>query len=367
MAIPHSGSAFSPGIRKLYVTPFEATHLEGSRVVASSEPAIMSSFSLGNQEYAARGPAAAVRGAGVSEQKGSSMYKNISPSAIGVFARQSDLLEIALTHRFKGLEIDIQEVLRRAQTTSVAQACRYLCSAQVKIGGFELPVRWDGDEANLKADLAQLPLLLEICTALGADRCFTTIRPTCDLRPFHENFQFHVDRLGQLADSLAPGNVKLAVNFLASSADRKDGGFEFIHQADPTVLLLNSVRKDNLGLLLDTWNWWVGGGSLEKLRALRGDQILSVRLADIPAGADFSSLTTDQRVLPGDGGTIDAAAVIAALEDSGYDGPVALAPNPEIFKGQKREAIVSKASAMLDTLLGTGDKSLAAATQQASV
>ena len=45
------------------------------------------------------------------------MYKNLSPSAIGVFGRQSELLEIALTHRFKGLEIDINEVLRRAQTS----------------------------------------------------------------------------------------------------------------------------------------------------------------------------------------------------------------------------------------------------------
>ena len=41
------------------------------------------------------------------------MYKNLSPSAIGVFARQSELVEIALTHRFKGFEIEIVEVLRR--------------------------------------------------------------------------------------------------------------------------------------------------------------------------------------------------------------------------------------------------------------
>ena len=45
------------------------------------------------------------------------MYKNLSPSAIGIFGRQSELVEIALTHRFKGLEIDITEVTKRAQTT----------------------------------------------------------------------------------------------------------------------------------------------------------------------------------------------------------------------------------------------------------
>jgi sugar phosphate isomerase/epimerase len=280
------------------------------------------------------------------------MFKNLSPSAIGVFARQSELLEIALTHRFKGLEIDINEVLRRAQASSVAQACRYLCSAQVRIGGFELPVRWAGDEKNFQADLSQLGLILEICNTLGADRCFTTIRPTCDQQPFHENFKFHVERLGKLADALARGNVKLALNFLASPAERADGGFEFIHQVDPLLTLVSSVQRDNVGLLLDAWHWWVGGGDLDKVRALRGDQVLSVRLADIPAGADLPAITDEQRLMPGDGGTIDSAALLAALDDLGYDGPVALAPNPNMFKGQKREAIVSRASTMLDSLLG---------------
>jgi sugar phosphate isomerase/epimerase len=280
------------------------------------------------------------------------VYKNLSPSAIGIFARQSELLEIALTHRFKGLEIDINEVLRRAQASSVAQACRYLCSAQVKIGGFELPIRWSGDEKNFQTDLLQLPLLLEVCTALGADRCFTTIRPTCEQRPFHENFQFHIERLGKVADALAPGNVKLALNFLAAPADRADGGFEFIHQADPTVLLINGIQRDNVGLLFDAWNWWVGGGDVETLRSLRGDQVLSLRLADIPAGTDLATITEEQRVMPGEGGTIDSAAILAALEDLGYDGPVAVAPNPSLFKGQKREATVKQASTALDTLLG---------------
>lgn len=279
------------------------------------------------------------------------MYKCLSPSAIGILARQSELLEIVLTHKFKGLELDIQEVIRRAQTSSVAQACRYLASAQVTIGGFELPVRWSGPDQEFEADLAEVGPLLEICQTLKADRCYTTIRPTCDERPFHENFQFHVQRLSKLADALAAANVKLALNFMPDPKDRTDGGFEFIHQVDPLVLLLQSIGRDNVGLLLDAWNWWVGGGDLDKVRTLRCEQLLSVRLADIPTGTDLSTITQEQRVLPGEGGTIDTPALISVLEDLGYDGPVALAPNPELFKGQRREAIVKQASTVLDALL----------------
>jgi sugar phosphate isomerase/epimerase len=117
-----------------------------------------------------------------------------------------------------------------------------------------------------------------------------------------------------------------------------------------------------VGLLLDTWQWWVGGGDVEKLRSLRGEQILSVRLADIPADTDFTTITEEQRLMPGEGGTIDSAAVLAALEELGFDGPVAVAPSPALFKGQKRESIIKGASAALDALLdaAAADKPVAA-------
>jgi len=291
------------------------------------------------------------------------MYKCLSPSAIGVLARQSELLEIALTHKFQGLEIDIQEVVKRAQATNVKQACRYLASAQVRIGGFDLPVRWEGNESEFKADLAQLGTLLEVCGALNADRCFTTVRPTCDQRPFHENFQFHIDRLGQVADALAAGNVKVGLNFLAAAKDRADGGFEFIHQVDPLILLVNGVGRDNVGVVVDTWRWLVGGGDVDRLRSLRAEQVLNVRLADLPSGFDQAEIGEDQRLLPGEGGAVDFSGLFAALEEIGYDGPVGLAPNPAVFKGQKREATVSQVSGILDGLLGRSvpEKQVAAA------
>ncbi|MEX2172718.1 MAG: sugar phosphate isomerase/epimerase [Pirellulaceae bacterium] len=279
------------------------------------------------------------------------MYKNLSPDAIGIFGRQGEMLEIALTHRFKGLEIDLNEVVKRSKATSVAQACKYLASAKVKIGG-EVPIRWAGDEAEFKADLGQLGTFLEVANALSADRCFTTIRPTCDQRPFHENFQFHIDRLRTVADVLAPAGLKLGLSFLAAPADRADGGFEFIHQADPMLQLIHNIQKENVGLMLDSWSWIVGGGDVEKLRALRGDQLVNVRLSDIPAEVELAAIEPQQRILPGsETGTIDSVAILGLLDELGYDGPVAVAQHASHTKGQKREGIVATASALLDTLL----------------
>src|SRR5262245_53322921 len=251
------------------------------------------------------------------------MFKNLSPDAIGIFGRQGEMLEIALTHRFQGLELDITEVTKRAKVAGVAQACKYLASARVKIGGFELPIRWAAEEAQFKSDLTQIGTLLEVCKAIGADRCYTTVRPTCDERPMHENFQFHVDRLRKIADAIAPACLKLGLNFLPAQADRADGGFEFIHQVDPLLLLVNTVQKANVGILLDSWNWTVGGGDGEKLRSLRGDQIVSVRLADSPAHVDLANIQPQQKLLPAAArSTIDTLAILRVMVALVSGGPV---------------------------------------------
>lgn len=279
------------------------------------------------------------------------MFKNLSPDAIGIFGRQGEMLEIALTHRFQGLEIDITEVTKRAKAATVAQACKYLASARVRIGGFELPIRWAGDETQFKADLSQIGTLIDVCKTIGADRCYSTIRPTCDERPMHENFQFHVDRLRKVADAIAPADLKLGLTILPAQADRTDGGFEFIHQVDPLLLLINNVQKANVGLLLDTWAWTVGGGDVDKLRTLRGDQIISVRLADMPADVDLASIQPQQKILPSaEGGAIDNPAYLGVLDELGFGGPVAVAQHNSHMKGQAREPIVAKASNLLDGL-----------------
>jgi sugar phosphate isomerase/epimerase len=279
------------------------------------------------------------------------MYKNLSPDALGVIGRQGEMLEITLTHRFNGLDIDITDVMKRAKATSVAGACKYLISAKVKIGSFELPVCADAEDARFEADLAQLPAVLEVASALGATRCHTPIRPTSDLHPFHENFQFHVDRLGKVADLLAPAGIHLGLQLQSAPADRKDGGFEFIHQVDPLLLLVSTLQKKNVGVMLDTWTWVVGGGDAEKVRSLRGDQVISVRLSDIPAAVELADIQPQQRIIPVEGGSIDCASYLGVLEEIGYDGPVSVAQHASHMKGQTRESIVGKASNLLDSLL----------------
>ena len=278
------------------------------------------------------------------------MYKNLSPYTLGISGRQGELLEIAMTYRFKGMDIDIKEAVKRAEISGIEGATRYILSAPINIGGFDLPVRWAGSEEDFKADLAGLPKVLDVATALGAARCYTTISPMSDELPFHDNFKFTVLRLRELSAALAERGIQLGLDFHAAEERRNTGGYQFICQADPLLMLIQTISADNVGLVLDLWNWHVGGGTVDKLRALRGEQIVGVRLSDLPADVEAAAAKEEQRLIPGDGGQIDCAAYLTLLEELTYDGPVSIAAHPTPYKDQKREELVKKAAAALDSL-----------------
>ena len=82
------------------------------------------------------------------------MYKNLSPKALGITGRQSEIIELALTYGFRGVELDINDFVKRISHRGLDHATRFIRSAQIKIGGFELPVKWRGDEALYRAKQA---------------------------------------------------------------------------------------------------------------------------------------------------------------------------------------------------------------------
>jgi sugar phosphate isomerase/epimerase len=111
----------------------------------------------------------------------------------------------------------------------------------------------------------------------------------------------------------------------------------------------------NLALLVDLWQWRVGGGTLDQLRELSPDQIVMVRLADIPDDEPMDAIEDTKRLLPGATGVVDCAGALRVLSEIGYEGPVAAFPHPSQLKGQTRDRIVQRTADALDELWKTAD------------
>ncbi|MFO0906400.1 MAG: sugar phosphate isomerase/epimerase [Pirellulales bacterium] len=278
------------------------------------------------------------------------MFKILNPVAVGVSGRQSEVIELALTYGFRHLEVDLTEFQKRVEQQGLPAARRLFDSAKLAVASFELPFSLGIAEPEYRAALEALKPVAAIAQQLGAAVCWTQLEAGSDERPFHENFELHRKRLQEVGELLDGFGLRLAVGIQAAEAHRAPKAFQFIYQPDQLLLLLKTASTANVGLLLDTWDWFVGGGSLDQIRKLTANQVFSVRLGDLPAEVEPTAAADDQRAAPGEGGTFDIQAVVQHLVDIQYAGPITVAAHPKAFAGQRREVMVQKLSASLDEL-----------------
>jgi len=276
------------------------------------------------------------------------MFKNLSTEGIGVSGRQSEIIELALSFGFKGIDLDLIDFQQQVKAHGLPHSRRLLDSARLKIGTFRLPLIWDDSDETYQQSVRELPELLQLATDVGAKRAVTTIAPANDARPYHENFEFHRRRLAEIGGLLAPAGMRLGIEFVAPPAARKDRAFQFIHTFDAVVTLVNMIRAPNIGAVIDPWQIHAAGSSLDDVRKLSADRIVAAYLSDAPPDADPAALTEGDRLLPGETGKIDSAALLTTLAEIGFDGPISPRAHRDRLAGMRREQIVKLAGERVD-------------------
>jgi sugar phosphate isomerase/epimerase len=269
------------------------------------------------------------------------MFKNLSPTALGISGHQSEIIELALTYGFGGMDLNVTDFATRARLKGMPYAQRLIKSARIRLGTFQLPVDWDADDESYQRELKKLPEHAQAAAAAGCTRATATLAPAGDKRPYHENFEFHRRRFQEICKALEPSGVRLGVAFQAAEYLRKSQAFQFIHDLDALLLLLNMVAAPNIGLVLDLWDIVASGGSLESVRKIDPAQIVAVQAADMPADVAPGDLDEKSRLLPStDNPRIDLATLLVFLKEVGYDGPVTPKPSRGVLQSRRRDVIV---------------------------
>ncbi|MGB7324766.1 MAG: TIM barrel protein [Rubripirellula sp.] len=291
------------------------------------------------------------------------MIKNFSPGSLGINGRQTELLELALTYAFNGIDIDMHEMLRRSQRTDVADAAKYLEAARkafkIRIGGFDLGIDLDADEDAFTAALTSLHPLAELAKELGIKRAYTRVPAATDRLPYHEYFEVQRTRLGQIADLLAVREIKLGVGFSAGKELEEGKQFPFIRNVEGFIALVRGVGSENIGFYVDTWDWVVGDGALDQFSELTAKDIVAVRLCSLRPESDPATAASNERVVPTQEGLLDHVKVIQHLVAIDYEGPVSPGASGASYKGQTRESIVQRAQVALDEIFVAADLTVA--------
>lgn len=111
--------------------------------------------------------------------------------------------------------------------------------------------------------------------------------------------------------------------------------------------LIDAIGVKGVGLVLDSWHWYLAGDSVEDIRALRNEDVVAVDLNDAPAGLPKDEQVDNARELPVATGVIPAADFLGALVAIGYDGPVRAEPfNKALNAVPKEEAVAATAASM---------------------
>ena len=276
------------------------------------------------------------------------MLKNFSPDALGINGRQSELIELALTYGFRGMDIDMSEMVRRSQRTSPEDAAKYLKAAEIKVGGFELDVDLSADDETFTSQVGALHPAAELAGSLGAGCSYVRVPAASDDNAYPEWFELQSGRLKQVAEVLSGKDIKLAIGFSAGKELDEGKQFPFIRNAEGLIALVRSVGVSGAGVLLDTWDWIVGDGTMEQIKSLKPEEIVAVRLGSLPADVEPGKATSNDRVLPEKEGAINHVDLVKHLASIGFEGPVSPSASSGRYKGQTRESTVQGAQEAVD-------------------
>ena len=177
------------------------------------------------------------------------MEKILNAQGLGVAGRQNELIELALTYKFKGVEVDMEDLVGRHDAMGKGFACQFLQSAKIELGTFRLPVSIGAAENDYAKFESNIATIVSLCEALHGNRCYVLIETSSDTK-FEENLELHRIRLHSLGQTLAQNQIQLGLALQPVGAHEKEHAF--VQTADQMLSLIETVNQPNVGLALDT-------------------------------------------------------------------------------------------------------------------
>jgi sugar phosphate isomerase/epimerase len=276
------------------------------------------------------------------------MFRNLSTVGLPLSGRPSELIELALSFGFDAMDIDILDFQQQADVYGAAHARRLMVSARLKSGVFQLPVHLGADDNTFEQDLAALPQRLELAEATEAPRAVARIEPASDEHSFKDFFELYRTRLHTIGDLLAARGITLGLAITPEAEAREGKANQFIHTYEG-LLGLVAVAHERVGAVIDGWALHVTGESPDLIAKVPQGRLVEIRLSDAPREA-AAGLTHGQRLMPGETGAIDSAAILRAAHAAGYTGPVTPYADRSTLAGRGREKIVRLAGDRLESI-----------------
>ncbi|MFM8469541.1 MAG: sugar phosphate isomerase/epimerase family protein [Limisphaerales bacterium] len=278
------------------------------------------------------------------------MFTCLVCRSLCIEATQLEAIELAHRHGFASVEARADE-LARLPEAELARVLDDLRAKRLRFGLAGLPIDLRRDAQRFADGLQQLPKFAKILQCCGVTRLGSSIVPFHAELPFAKNFRQHVERIGAVARVLGDHGIRFGLEYCATPTLRRGRRHQFIHTLPQLRELIAAIGAPNLGLVLDSWHWWMSGSSSAELASLRREEVIGVDVNDAPVDVPQADLGDRQRELPGATGVIDLSQFLSALRRLGHDGPVRAEPFEFPGHREDRDAVCAQARHSLTNML----------------
>ena len=238
------------------------------------------------------------------------MFLALNSVLLGGRVHWPEFAELAARVGFAGTDI----MLAGAMQEGAPATNQLLNRLHIAPAVIELPVEFRKDDASFKSTLPKLEPAAQFADAIQCRRMITYIMSSSDT-PKEELRQVYKDRFTQIANILAPHQVRLGLEFLGPLALRKRFKYEFIWQMNEMLAFAKECGP-NVGLLLDSWHWHHAGATTQDIINAGRDRIVHVHFNDAP-NLPPEQIKDNERLLPGEG-VINLVGFLKALQHIGY-------------------------------------------------
>ena len=253
------------------------------------------------------------------------MFKNLNTGAIGIrdFSVEQTI-KLAQQTGYAGVDFNIKEATQMAQANGIDSVKKLFTDNNILPGAWFPPFDWRSD--TWAEGVKKLPEYAAVAAELGALRAATWCPSSSTEREFEENFKWHVERFGGIAEALKPYNVRFGIEFIGPQTMRPTNQHDFIYTLEGMLELCKAIGTGNVGILLDVWHLYTSGGQIADMNQLTNQDIVAVHVNDAPVGLTLAEYQDLDRRLPMETGVMPLVEFMRKLEQLGYDGPVTVEP-----------------------------------------
>jgi len=266
--------------------------------------------------------------------------------ALGIEADQKRAVELALAHGFESVGARGEE-LGGMPESDLAALLAQMEAGGLRWGAANLPVDFRFDEERFRGSIGALPDFARGLKRAGVSRVGTWLMPGSTTLTYRRYFDLVAGRLREVATVLDGEGLRLGLEYVGTKSSWTGLRYPFVHTLAETLELAEEIGVGTVGVVLDSWHWYMAGDTADQIEALRNDQVVAVDLNDAPAGIPDDEQKDGSRELPAATGVIPIADFLGALQRIGYDGPVRAEPFNEPLNALPDEkAAAATAAAM---------------------